>query len=169
MSMKRFTEDERRAAFEAKVERGDPDACWRWLGAIGGRGYGNFGFDGRTVAAHRVAFYLANGRWPKLACHTCDNKACVNPAHLYDGDKSSNQLDYYQRDPRAELQRQKSAELTAQRNRERVYPVNYCAVAGCGQKVAGRGLCMKHYDQARRGRRGTAAASSGEWRGGPCQ
>jgi hypothetical protein len=28
-----------------------------------------------------------------LACHTCDNPLCYNPAHLYIGDKSSNAKD----------------------------------------------------------------------------
>ena len=62
------------------------DACWLWNGALNSRGYGSVssGRKGRTVLVHRVAV-LADGRdLPEgmTVDHTCQQKRCVNPAHL---------------------------------------------------------------------------------------
>lgn len=36
---------------------------------------------------------MFTGKWPKMVLHRCDNKKCVNPAHLYAGDVTQNALD----------------------------------------------------------------------------
>lgn len=68
-------------------------ACVLWTGARTPKGYGVVRFDGRTVYAHRLAFYKIHGRWPKVCRHTCDTPACVNTEHLLDGTQSDNLLD----------------------------------------------------------------------------
>lgn len=65
--------------------------CWLWGGGANSAGYGYLCGVGLI---HRRAFALANGKEAiGLVCHRCDVPLCVNPAHLYDGTKSTNQKD----------------------------------------------------------------------------
>ena len=57
--------------------------CWQWKG--GGSKYGSYNRVESRVAgtsAHRVAFWLENGRVPKVVDHLCENRMCVRPSHL---------------------------------------------------------------------------------------
>jgi hypothetical protein len=57
-------------------------------------GYGWFWLARRAQKAHRVAFFLANGRWPTPNClHSCDNPPCCEPAHLFEGTDAVNMAD----------------------------------------------------------------------------
>lgn len=91
--------------FWAKVDKsGGEGACWPWLGAISDTGYGKFRSDGgrvgsRALRAPRVAWELVNGPIPDglWTLHSCDNRQCVNPAHLRLGNRSDNMRDMWER------------------------------------------------------------------------
>jgi hypothetical protein len=83
------------ARFWSKVDKRGPDDCWPWTASVARKGYGKFTIviDGklRWIAAHRVAFFIAEGRWPQpFGCHTCDNPPCCNRRHIFEGTNQDN-------------------------------------------------------------------------------
>jgi hypothetical protein len=79
----------------AKVNK--TDTCWLWTSAVDSRGYTVFWYNGRNEVGHRMAYLIFKGYLPKekYICHTCDNKLCVNPAHLWEGFPKENTKDMY--------------------------------------------------------------------------
>ena len=66
-----------------------------WIASIGSHGYGDFRQDGKHKLAHRAAWELVNGPIPDgiHVLHRCDNRLCVNPAHMFLGSNKDNMRD----------------------------------------------------------------------------
>ena len=89
--------------FWAQVDKSGANGCWLYKGTIGFEGYGYVGRGSgerrKQYQAHRFAWIDTNGEIPKEKCllHKCDVRHCVNPNHLYLGDRKDNSRDCYER------------------------------------------------------------------------
>lgn len=70
------------------------DGCWDWSGCKV-NGYGHFGHRGKIMRAHRASWILHKGNIPvdMFVLHTCDNRSCSNPEHLFLGSHTDNMRD----------------------------------------------------------------------------
>ena len=66
--------------------------CWEWHGRLTRSGYGHVFYAGSTKTAHRISYVYFKGEIPNKmnVCHSCDNKKCFNPNHLWLGTTKQN-------------------------------------------------------------------------------
>lgn len=121
--------------FWEKVKR--TSTCWVWQGARLLDGYGAFKMssgstNGHQKRAHHVAWQLTHGVVPKgkQVLHTCDNRLCVRPDHLFLGTCKDNMGD------KATKQRSHSARsrLTAAQIKRIRKEAEHCTYRGLAAK-----------------------------------
>ena len=70
------------------------DPCLIWTGNCVPAGYGRARWRGTLWYTHRLAFICLTSRLPeKHILHHCDNPACCNSGHLFEGTQKDNAED----------------------------------------------------------------------------
>ena len=140
------------------------NGCWVFQGMKCGNGYGQVKRDGKFIFAHRYSYMLHKGDIGGLfVLHKCDNRACVNPDHLWLGTQKDNQQDMKRKKRHAFGERSPNAKLT-NKDVKRMYAlyekgvgtIRLAAMFGVTKNLTWRivrGLQWTHLYEARYGTR----------------
>jgi hypothetical protein len=97
-----FTCGTEECRFWSKVDKTSSErGCWLWTGSLKETGYGVFQLEGAKAPTkcHHYSWIkyrgeILEGKW---VLHTCDDRRCVNPEHLYLGTHRDNMDDVVRR------------------------------------------------------------------------
>ena len=95
----------------------NPIGCWNWTGFKSRDGYGIVHTGNKLLKAHRVAYCEANHTTLAeiknvVIRHSCDNRQCLNPAHLLPGSSADNTQDRHKRNRDAKGSTNGNSKLT---------------------------------------------------------
>jgi len=102
--------------FERFFVKGPDGECWPWLGSPSTYGYGVFRTPEKSAdKAHRVSYLMHRGEIPDglQVMHSCDNRICVNPAHLSLGTNAQNQEQAWARDRKQRVRKLSPEDIKA--------------------------------------------------------
>lgn len=120
------TEQEVVSRFLSKVKVVE-NGCHEWQSTLHRDGYGKFWFKGKQIQSHRMSYKLFVGDVEeKWVLHTCDNRKCVNPKHLFLGTSLDNVKDMDKKNRRGT-----KCKLTE----EQVTQIKYFLMCGISQQT----------------------------------
>lgn len=98
-----FLTDQQKAAIKKKIKLNidiDKNGCLVWNKGTCGKNYSCIFFNRKSYRGNRLSFAAYNKfnlKSKNIICHTCDNRLCVNPKHLWEGTIDQNNKDCHRK------------------------------------------------------------------------
>ena len=90
------------------------NGCIEYRGTIVPDGYGSVRFNGRRTRVHRLVYESLYGSVGDMSiCHRCDNRKCINIAHLFVGTNNDNVADRHKKGRNASGEKNGMSKLSA--------------------------------------------------------